>query len=67
MPKKKPATDEAEYVQSAVNLLKTDWRLLRRVADSYADQNGGRRSVSAVLSRLIEANRKALEREASEQ
>ena len=46
MAKKKPATDEADvYVQSAVNLLKTDWRLLRRVADARADVKGGRRSV----------------------
>ena len=64
MAKKKPATDEAEYVQSAVNLLKSDWRLLRRVADAYADKHRGRRSVSAALSRLIEANRKQLEKEA---
>jgi hypothetical protein len=66
MAKKKPATDEAEYVQSAVNLLKSDWRLLRRVADAYADKHRGRRSVSAALSRLIEANRKQLEKEAGE-
>ena len=65
MAKKKPATDEADiYVQSAVNLLKSDWKLLRRVADAYADKHRGRRSVSAALSRLIEANRKALEKEA---
>ena len=66
MAKKKPATDEAEYVQSAVNLLKSDWKLLRRVDDAYADKHRGRRSVSAVLSRLIEANRKQLEKEAGE-
>jgi hypothetical protein len=61
----KPATDTAdEYEQSAVNLLKSDWKLLRRVADARADVKGGRRSVSGVLASLIEDRRKQLEKEA---
>lgn len=51
------------YTGSAVNLRKSDWRLLRKVAEARADIRGGRPSVSKVLESLIDSNRKALESE----
>jgi hypothetical protein len=63
----KAATDETDvYVQSAVNLLKSDWKLLRRVADARADVKGGRRSVSGVIASLIADRRKQLQAEAKD-
>jgi hypothetical protein len=55
---------EDAYEQSAVNLKRSDWKLLRRVADARNEAHGGRRSVSAVLAGLIEDARKQLEKEA---
>jgi hypothetical protein len=53
------------YEQSAVNLLRSDWRLLRKVADARADKAGrGRRSVSAVIAGLIDDRREQLKQEA---
>jgi hypothetical protein len=70
----KPATDEDDvFEQSAVNLRRSDWKLLRKVAEARADKqpeagltaSGHRkRSVSAVIAGLIEARRKQLEKEA---
>jgi hypothetical protein len=64
VPSKKPVVDEPAYAASAINLRRTDWRLLRRVAESWAEENGGRPSVSKVIERLIDANRKPLEKKA---
>lgn len=54
---------EDAFEQSAINLKRSDWKLLRKVADARADIDGGRRSVSAVIARLIEDHRKQLEKE----
>jgi hypothetical protein len=55
---------EDVYVGSAVNLRKSDWRLLRRVAEMRVDRaGGGRPSVSKVIERLIDENRKSLKTE----
>jgi hypothetical protein len=72
----KPATDEDDvFEQSAVNLRKSDWKLLRKVAEARADKQpeaqlaatGHRkRSVSAVIAGLIEDRRKRLEKEVEE-
>lgn len=58
-----PSRDD-DYEQSAINLKRRDWKLLRRVADTRADKVGGRRSVSGVIADLVEASRKRLEGEA---
>jgi hypothetical protein len=52
-----------DFQQNAVNLRASDWELLRSVADARAAKHGGRRSVSAVIAKLIESKRKQLERE----
>ena len=52
-----------DYTVSGINLRRSDWKLLRQVADARGDLYGGRRSVSKVIESLIEANRKALETE----
>ncbi len=58
------STTKEEYRPSAINLKRSDWRLLRRVADARADKRGfGRRSVSAVIESLIEQARTKLEAE----
>lgn len=63
--KPEPEPESDDFVVSAINLRKTDWKLLRKVAEARVDKNDGkgRRSVSAVLQALIEENRKALEAE----
>ena len=63
MSKETTAKDENVYAGSAVNLRKTDWKLLRRVAEARAEKHGGRPSVSKVIERLIDGNRKRLETE----
>ena len=58
------ADDSAsEYTVSAVNLRRSDWKFLRRVAEARSDRFGGRPSVSKVLESLINKGRKALESE----
>ena len=58
-----PSADQEEYSGSAVNLRKSDWKFLRRVAEARAEREGGRPSVSKVVEGLIDANRKRLESE----
>lgn len=60
-----PERIDEVYAGSAVNLRKSDWKMLRRVAEVRADVRGGRPSVSKVLEQLIDDNRKALEKEIS--
>ena len=48
---------------TAINLPRSTWELLRKVAFSRAMKDGGRASVSAVLVDLVERNRKELEKE----
>lgn len=58
------AVGATEYMGSAVNLRKSDWRLLRRVAESRVERRGGGRpSVSKVIEQLIDASRQSLEQE----
>ena len=59
------AEEIAEYAGSAVNLRKTDWKLLRRVAEVRAAVRGGRPSVSKVLESLIDRHKEQLQNEAS--
>lgn len=59
-----PANDP--LAASAVNLRKSYWKLLRKVAEARADQHGGRPSVSKVIERLIDENRAALEFETND-
>lgn len=63
MPKQSEAAEGPEYAPSAVNLRRSDWKFLRRVAEARADKHGGRPSVSKVIERLIDDNRKKLEAE----
>ena len=66
MPTKKTTHVEAvtdEYAPSAVNLRRSDWKFLRRVAEARADRAGGRPSVSKVIESLIDAHRKKLQAE----
>ena len=67
-PKAKPSAPDPttdKYRASAVNLRAGDWDLLQWVAKARAKQRGGRPSVSAVLTTLIDASRKALQAEAA--
>ena len=48
---------------TAINIPRSTWELLRKVAFSRALKHGGRASVSAVLVDLVERNRKELEKE----
>lgn len=58
-----PPPQSDDYAGSAVNLRKSDWKLLRRVAEARAERKGGRPSVSKVIESLIAANRYDLEAE----
>ena len=49
---------------TAIHIPKTTHELLRSVAFRRAKKSGGRASVSAVITQLVEANRAALEKEA---
>lgn len=69
MPKGKAADvvpDQTEYSGSAINLPRTTWKFLRRVAEARSDLHGGRPSVSKVISDLIDQNRAALQKELRE-
>lgn len=54
-----------EMVTTAIHVRKETLILLRRVAVERANIHGGRPSVSAVITELVEANRAELEREAA--
>lgn len=58
--------DMGEMVTTAIHVPKRTLSLLRRVSIARADRLGGRPSVSAVLSELVEAAREHLERELME-
>ena len=53
-----------ETITTSFHIPKTTHDLLRSVAFKRAKESGGRASVSAVLTEMVEANRKALEKEA---
>jgi hypothetical protein len=47
---------------TAIHIPKETWSLLRRVAFRRAEAEGGRASVSKVLTDLVEQNRRAFEK-----
>ncbi len=51
-------------ITTSFHIPKVTHDLLRSVAFKRAKERGGRASVSAVLTEMVEANRKALEKEA---
>ena len=63
-PKSAPtAGTDADTITTAIHIPKTTWRLLRAVSFKRAQEHGGRASVSALITELVEANRKDLEEE----
>lgn len=48
---------------TAIHIRRDHWELLRRVAFARAAASGGRASVSAVITELVEANRAKLEKD----
>ena len=58
-----PGPERAETITTAVHLPKTTWTLLRAVAFHRAQLDGGRASVSKIVTQLAEDNRVAFERE----
>jgi hypothetical protein len=59
---KKPAA--ADTLTTAVHFPRRTWELLRAVAFHRAQLDGGRASVSKLLTALVEQQRAVLEREA---
>ena len=59
------ALPAGEMTTTAIHIPKATLSLLRRVAVSRADNQGGRPSVSAVLADLVERARAELEAEAA--
>ena len=59
------ALPAGEMTTTAIHIPKATLSLLRRVAVSRADTQGGRPSVSAVLAELVERARVELEAEAA--
>ena len=57
-------SETTETLTTAIHIPKTTHELLRSVAFRRAKKSGGRASVSAVITQLVEANRAALEKEA---
>ena len=62
VPKEAPAKQNA--VVAGISLRPDQWKLIRAVGFRRKKEGGGRASASGVVSDLIEANRKDLEREA---
>ena len=60
----KKAAGGQNTVMAGISLPADQWELIRAVAYRRAKERGGRASASKVISDLIEANRKDLEREA---
>jgi len=60
------STAKAEWSTTAVHLPKTTLQLLKLVAFHRAQKDGGRISVSKLLTDIVESHRKALEREIGE-
>jgi hypothetical protein len=61
--KRPPVADEDDYVTSAIHVRKWVLALLRHVAVSRANRTGGRPSVSALITELVERHREELEEE----
>jgi len=61
--KRPPVADEDDYVTSAIHVRKWVLALLRHVAVTRANKHGGRPSVSALITDLVERHREELERE----
>jgi hypothetical protein len=57
-------TGDDPIIPTAISLRKSDWKLLRQVADARADAGEpGRRSASRVIAQLIDRHRHELEAE----
>ena len=54
---------QSETLTTAIHIRRDQWELLREVAFNRARESGGRASVSAVISELIEHQKARLERE----
>lgn len=60
------ASEASGSMTTAIHIPKETWSLLRRVAFRRAEAEGGRASVSKVLTDLVEHNRRAFEKELQE-
>ena len=58
-----PATDRADSLTTAIHIPRSTWKLLRKVAFMRAEKNGGRPSVSSLITSLVEENRRKMEKE----
>jgi hypothetical protein len=54
---------EIESTTTAIHIPKATWKLLRAVAFHRAQENGGRASVSKLITELVERHRSEFERE----
>jgi hypothetical protein len=65
-----PGSDHEPGIEStttAIHVPKTTWILLRSVAFHRAQANGGRASVSKLITELVERHRAELEKETTHQ
>ena len=62
-PKPEPEEPERTYKTTGINLPSDIWELLNRCAFERAKKYGGRPSVSALLTALVQRHRKELEKE----
>ena len=65
--KAKKAADDTgptDMMTTAMHIRRDHWKLLRIVAHKRAIESGGRASVSALITELVERHRKELEEEA---
>jgi predicted CopG family antitoxin len=56
---------KGDTMTTAIHIRREHWELLRRAAFTHAMKHGGRASVSAVLTDLIERHRDELEAQAA--
>lgn len=63
MAKKTNGAPNGGGMTTAIHIPKETWSLLRRIAFRRAEAEGGRASVSKVLTELVEHNRPSFERE----
>jgi hypothetical protein len=69
---RKRHTEDSEYesgiesTTTAIHIPKTTWNLLRSVAFHRAQLNGGRVSVSKLITQLVERHRPELEKEVAQ-
>jgi predicted CopG family antitoxin len=61
-----PGPTKGDTLTTAIHIRRDHWELLRRAAFNRAMSQGGRASVSAVLTEMIERHRDELEAEAKD-